>query len=101
MIGESKDFVLHQLGCNQEIGAVERLIQALDGQHVAASLEQVERARHIDVLENDGIGLGARGRCEGIPLGREWGVAARDFSAVEIGDEAVVVLHAQRKGGED
>ena len=89
-----------QLGQNQKIAAAGRIVQAMNRQDVAARAQQTDVLRDVELLEHRGllrrsVGRGGRLKAEACR-----GIARGDTLAVEIGHEAVVVLHPQRERAE-
>ena len=99
MIRQAENLVLHQLGTDQEVGGIGRIIQTVNRQHVCAGQQQIEAGRQVDVLEGRGAGEGAIRRGRRVPKGHGWRVASRDFRAIEIHDAAVIVLQPQCERG--
>ena len=81
----------------QQVGAVGRIVQRVEGEDVRARDEEAAELRDIEVEEVRRSGIGARSERGGVEGGIRGRVAARDLLAVEIGDEAVLKLHPQRQ----
>ncbi len=72
----------------------------MDGEHVAAVDEEIEKRRDIDRFGDKRCRIGAGAGRRGIISRRGGGVPRGDLGAVQIGDEPVVVPHLQRQGSE-
>lgn len=99
-IGEVGD-AADEFGSDEHIGATDAVVEALDGEDVLAVLKEVGEGGNVEVLEGGGAAIGViaagfRLPSEGLGWGVVFGrVGVGDALAVEVGDEAVVVLHAE------
>ena len=67
----------------------------MDGQHVHAVLQQADVRREIETLGDKRGGIRVLRRGGRIPSGAGGRTGLGDFDAIQIGDEAVIVVHAQ------
>ena len=86
-----------QFGQQQEIIIRGRLVQAVDGQHVHAVLQQVDVRREVEALGDERRCIRVFRYGSGIPREAGGSVCLRDFDSIQIRNEAVIVIHAQRE----
>ena len=84
----------------EEVGAVGRIIQRVEGEDVRAGHEEAAELGDIEVEEVRGGGVGARAKRGGVEGGDNGGIAAGDLLAVDVGNEAVLELHPQGEAAE-
>ena len=88
----------HQLGHQQHVAEIIRVVQAMNGQHVVAVHEQVGMLADVEIDVVHGLrvptGRGGRG---GEPRGVGGCVILGNLDAVQVGDKTVVVLQSQRQ----
>ena len=84
-----------QLWQQQKIRVPRACIQPVNRQDVRARLQQVPHSGQVKILKLDRVRVRMRRRGRRIPRRQDRRVARGHLDAVEIGDEAIVVLHAQ------
>jgi hypothetical protein len=88
-----------ELQRDQEIRARRRFIQSVYGQDVVPPLQDLLEIGDGDTLEVDGCRIVVQSGGGRVPHGLAHEVPPGDLSAVEIGDEPIVVTDPQRQTG--
>ena len=85
-----------QLGQNQQVRAVDAMIQSLNGQDVCACMQKVKRQDRY-FHGRDSLGAGSKTGRAGVPClsGGRRCIVPCDFTSIEVGDHAVAEAHAQ------
>src|SRR5262249_40380890 len=81
-----------ELGKNEEVGAGDPHVEPLNGEDVAAGLEDLDPARDVEVFEVAGVVVFW---CARVPVDGGGDIGGRDGLAVQVRDKAIVVPHAK------
>ena len=72
----------------------------MNGEHIASGVHQIEICRDVEVDKDNGTPVRVIVSGQRVPPGAGRGLSGGHRRAVEIGGEAVVVLHAKGEGGQ-
>ena len=86
---------LRELREDQEIAAVETVVETVKGEDVPARSQEPQVLRHIDLLVRGRLARRAIGGGRRVESDRGRSVPPGDLDAVQVGDETVVVLRPQ------